>query len=101
MPMYNLLEYSDNYLRTSGSVSNYHRDELSDDANENAADNNSENKKITTSRSVDYKTKIIRGTPDDINTLDPELVVPLKCVSNFWRSLDLPLINCEIELDLS
>ena len=39
--------------------------------------------------------------PNNNNILDAEVVVPLKYLSNFWRSLDLPLINCEIELDLS
>ena len=40
MPMYNLLEYSDNYAMTSGSLWNYYRDEINDDANENNAANN-------------------------------------------------------------
>ena len=57
-------------------------------------------KKIT-SRCFDYKTKIIEATPADNNTLDTEVVVLFKYLSNFWISLDLPLINCEIELDLS
>ena len=39
--------------------------------------------------------------PNNNNILDAEVVVPLKYLSNFWRSLDLPLISCEIELDLS
>ena len=47
------------------------------------------------------KQKIIGSTPNDNNILDVEVVVPLKYLSNFWRSLDLLLINCEIELDLS
>ena len=47
-----------------------------------------------------FKTKIIGSTLNDNNTLDAKLVVPLKYLSNFWRSLDLPLINCEMELDL-
>ena len=57
------------------------------------------NKKTTTCKSFDYKTKIIGKTSND-NTLDTEVVVPLKYLSNFWRSLHLPLINYEIELDL-
>ena len=44
---------------------------------------------------------MIGNTPDDNNILDTEVAVPLKYLSNFWSSLDLPLINCEIELDLS
>ena len=47
-----------------------------------------------------YKTHLIGSTPADNNTLDAEVVVPLKYLSNFWIFLDLPSINCEIELDL-
>ena len=43
---------------------------------------------------------MIRSTPNNENKLNAELVVPLKCLSYFCRSLDLPLINCEIELEL-
>ena len=103
MPMYNLLEYSDNYSITSGSLWNFYRDEINYSANENNDANNYRinNNKSTTSKSFEYKTKIIRRTPNDNNVLDAEVVVPLKYLSNFWRSLDLPLINCQIELDLS
>ena len=60
MQMYNLLEYTENYSRTSESVWNDHRDEVSDGANEiDAADSNTENNKKLTSRSFQYKTKII------------------------------------------
>ena len=45
--------------------------------------------------------KLIGSTPNNDDRLDVEVVVPLKYLSNFWRSLDLLLINCEIELDLS
>ena len=44
---------------------------------------------------------MIGSTPNNVNRLNAEVVVPLKYLSSFWRSLDLPLINCEIELDLS
>ena len=47
-----------------------------------------------------YKTKVKGSTPDKTNRLNAEVVVPLKYLSNFWRSLDLSLINSEIELDL-
>ena len=46
-----------------------------------------------------YKTKIVGSTPADDNTIDAEVIVPLKYLSNVQRSLDLLLINCEIELD--
>ena len=58
------------------------------------------NNRKTTSKSFEYKAKVIGRTPDDNNTLDAEVVVPLKYLSNFWRFLNLSLINCEIELDL-
>ena len=48
-----------------------------------------------------YKKKLIRSTSDNNNIIDADVVVPLKTLSNFWRSLNLPLITCEIELDLS
>ena len=98
MPMHNLLQYSYNYSMTSGSLWNYYRDEINDDANENV--NNRINNKTILSKSFEYKTKLIGSMPNDNDTLDTEVVVPLKYFSNFWRSLDLPLINCETELDL-
>ena len=99
--MYNLLEYSENYSMTSGNLWNYYRDEINDDENENDNNNRLKNNKTITSKSFKYKTKIIGSTPDHDNRLNAEAVTPLKYLSNFWRSLDLPLINCEIELDLS
>ena len=51
--------------------------------------------------SFEYKTKIIGRTLANNNRLNTEIVVPLKYLSNFWRLLDLPLMYCEIELDLS
>ena len=61
MPMYNLLEYSDNYSKTSGNLWNYYRSEINDSANENNDANNYriDNNKTTTSKSSEYKTKII------------------------------------------
>ena len=99
MSMYNLIEYSDIYSMTSGSLWNYYRDEVNYNANENNADNyRINNSKTITSRSFEYKAKLIGSTP---NTLNAEVVVQLKYLRNFWRFLDLPLFNCEIELDLS
>ena len=84
---------------TSGSLWNSYRDEVKYSANEiDDNDNQINSNKTTTSKYFEYKTKIIGSTP---NILDKEVVVQLKYVSNFWRFLDLPLINCEIELDLS
>ena len=103
MPMYNLLEYSDNYSMTSISMWNYYRNEINDSANENSdKDNYRINSNNTTSSTpFEYKTKIIGRTPTNNNILEAEVVVPSKYLSNFWRSLDLPLLNCETELDLS
>ena len=76
----------------SGRLRNYYRDEVDDDANENDAANNRINKnKTTTSKSFEYKTKLIGNMPNNNNILDAEVVVPLKYLSNFWRSLDLTL----------
>ena len=70
---------------------------------ENSAnENNDTNKfrmnknKTTTSKYFEYKIKVIGTTSNYNKRLDAEVVVPLKYLSNFWRSLDLPLINCEI-----
>ena len=100
-PIYNLLEYSDNYL-TPGSLWNHYRDEVNDDANENNdAVNYRINIKKEKSKSFEYKTKITGNIQAVNNRLDGEVLVPLKYLSNFWRSLDLPLVKWEIELDLS
>ena len=97
MPMYSLLECSSNYFMTSESLWNYYKDEVNDDANENnAANSKINNKKTITSKSFKCKTKITGRIPDDNNTFDTEVIVPLKCLSKFLRFLDLPLINCEI-----
>ena len=58
MPMYNLLEYSKNYSKTSGSLWNYYRDELTDETN----DDNGPYKNIINSKSFKYKTSITGST---------------------------------------
>ena len=79
---------------TSGKFWNYFRNEMNDVANENNSDNYKKiNKKTTTSRSLDYKTKKIGNTPDNNSRLDTGVVVLLKHLSTFWRSLDLFFIN--------
>ena len=75
MPMYNLVEYSDNYSKTSGSLWQYYKD----DPNDNIAD----------SESFKSKIKITGKTPDDGNTKDVEIIVSLKYLSNFWRTLEM------------
>ena len=96
MPMYNLIEYSDNYSDTPGSLWQFKRDELNNDnINTALADNNAP--------SFKYKASIIGNTDvDGANSKkdDVKLAVPLKYLSNFWRSLEMPLINCKVELSL-
>ena len=77
MLLYNLLEYSNNYSMISGSLWNYYRDKVIDDANEIVANHRLNNHKTTSSKSFDYQTKMIRRTPTDNDTLDTEIVVPL------------------------
>ena len=102
MSAHNLLEYSDNDFMTLGNLGDHYRDKVNSDANKNNADNNKiNNNKIITSKSFEENAKIIGTASNDNNSLDTEVVVPLKYLSNFWRFLDLPLINSEIELGLS
>ena len=88
MPMHNLLEYTKNYRKTIGSLYNYYRDELSDDAD----NNNFNNIKVVNSNTFKYKNKIINNT-NNVGTIDIKLAIPLKYFGNFWRSLNIPLIN--------
>ena len=90
MPMYNLLEYSDNYQDSTGSLNQFKRDEPPDD-NADVANNTT---------SLVYKSKLMSGT-DDNNVNNVKLVVPLKYISNFFRSLEMPLVNCKIDLELT
>ena len=87
MSMYNLLEYSDNYSKTSGSLWQYYKD----DPNDN----------LTDSESFKSNLKITGSTPAAGNTKDAEIIVPLKYLSNFSRTLEMPLINCEVNLILT
>ena len=87
MPMYNLIQYSDNYLKTSVSLWQYYKDDL----NDNLAD----------SESFKSKVKITVNTSAAGNTKDAEIIVPLKHLSNFWRTLEMPLINCKVNLILT
>ena len=86
MPMYNFIEYSDNSAKTSGSLWQYYRDEP--------------NNNLANSKSFKSKIKITGGTPAGGNEKDVEIMVPLNYLSNFWRILEMPLINCEVSLIL-
>ena len=84
IPMYNLLEYNDNYSMTSGNVVNNYRDEVNDATNEDAAKYTAHNNKIRTSRSFEYKVKKMTGKTSAIATrLDTKVIVSLKYLSNF------------------
>ena len=89
MSMYNLLEYSKNYRKTAGSLWNYYRDEP------NRGINSGINYSIMVSKSFDYKANFIENSVahNDLTKNDVKIVVPLKYLSNFWRSLNLLLIN--------
>ena len=95
--MYNFIEYSDNYSDTSGSLQQFKRDEV-------LADN--DNLTIDNSQSFEYKAALIAKTVDAVagtnsSVKDVKIVVPLKYLSNFWRSLEMPLINCKVYLELN
>ena len=89
MLMYNLLEYSKNYKKTTGNLSNFYRDKPSNPLSLN-------------SESFKYKASIVGKTTGYNDSLTgAKVVIPLKRLSNFWRSLNIPLINCEVELILT
>ena len=98
MPMYNLLEYSKNYKKITGSLWNYYRDQPSSTIGANIITHS-----ILNSKSFDYKASFMENgvTHDNLTKNDVKVVVPLKHLSNFWRHLDIPLINCEVELILT
>ena len=98
IPMYNLLEYSKNYKRTTGSLWNYYRDEPN-----SSTDNDNITHSILNSESFDYKANFMENgvTHNNLTKNDVKIVVPLKYWSNFWRSLNIPLVNCEVELILT
>ena len=95
-PMYNLIEYSDNYQDSSATLYQYKRDEPPE---ANAIDHLTENN----SSSFEYKVKLLGNPVLDgaIAKLSIKVVVPLKYLSNFFKSLEMPLINCKIKLSLS
>ena len=96
MPMYNLIEYSDNYVKTTGSLWQYCKDIPARNAHGEIitfAENN-------TTDSFKFKAKITDQTGNG-GTKDVEIMVPLKYLSNFWRTLEMPLINCEVNLILT
>ena len=96
MPMYNLLEYSKNYRKTTGSLWNYCRDEPNSGAEGNIKYS------LNDSKSFDYHANIVGSvTAANLTKESVKIVIPLKHLSNFGRTLNIPLINCEIELILT
>ena len=87
MPMYNLIEYTDSYAKTSRSLWQYYRDEP--------------NNNLVDSKSFKSKIKITGKTPAAGNEKDVEIMAPLNNgSSNFWITHEMPLINCEVNLIL-
>ena len=117
IPMYNLLEHSKSYRKTIRLLYNYYRDELTNDQNNNFANIN-----VINSSPFQYKNKLLNNTynvnstrvpagggnripnPNYIanlsGTLNLILAIPLKYLGNFWRALNIPLISCEVYLEL-
>ena len=83
-----LREYSDSYSKACGGLWQYYRDEPN-------------NNNLIDSESFISKIKITGSNPADGNTKDLEIAVPLKYLSNFQRILEMPLINCEINLTVT
>ena len=96
MPMYNLIEYSDNYSKTSGSLWQYCKDISA--VNDNNAIVDFTDSNLTDS--FNFKVKMTGQTGDN-GTKNIEIMVPIKYLSNFWRTFEIPLINCEFNLILT
>ena len=96
LPMYNLIEYSDNYAKTTGSLWQYGKDIPAENINNEVivfAVNN-------LTDLFNFKVKFTGRTGNN-GTKDVEIMVSLKYLSNFWRTLEMPLINCEVTLILT
>ena len=96
MSIYNSIEYSNSYSKTSGSFWQYCKDIP-------AVNNNGEIVNFAVNNLTDsfnFKAKMTGQTGND-RTKDVEIMVPLKYLSNLWRTLEMSLINCEINLILT
>ena len=91
MPMYKLIEYSDNYSDSSGSLWGVKSDEVVDNADVTNDDN---------TPSFKQKANLIDNTEANGTKKGVKIAVPLKYLSNFWRSFEMPLIICKVELSL-
>ena len=97
MPMYNLIEYSDNYSKTSGSLWQYCKEIPAVNNAENFVDFNGAN----ATDSFNFKTKITGQTNNNGRIDNVEIMVPLKYLSNFGGTLEMPLNNCEVAIILT
>ena len=101
MPIYNLIECSVNYSDTLRGLRQFKRDEVSDNNAYLSVDSNV----IFNSQSFKYKAALVQKTEDENNgnsfVRNTKIVVPLKYLRNFWRSLEIALINCKIHLQLN
>ena len=97
MPMYNLIEYSDNYSKISGSLWQYCKEIPAVNIAGNIIDFIATN----TTDSFNFKTKITGQTNNNGEINAVEIMVSLKDLSNFWRTLELFLVNCEVEIILT
>ena len=96
MPMYNLFEYSDNYAKTTGSLWQYCKDIPARNDNDQIIIFDVNN--VTDSFNFNAK---FTGQPGNNGRKNVEIMVPLKYLSNFWRTLEMPMINCEVNLILT
>ena len=96
MSMYNQIEYNENYPDTSGSLWKFEKDEVPDNNNDLTIDNDGD----FSSQSFKYNAALVGKTSDyvDPNSFvkSTKIVVRLKYLCNFWRSLEMLLINCKI-----
>ena len=82
-----MIEYSDSFSKTSRGLWEYFKDEPNDN--------------LANSESFKSKVKLTGNTPAGANTKDVEIILPLKCLSKFWRALEMSLINCEVSVFLT
>ena len=93
MPIYNFLDYSNNQEKTTGSLWNYYRDQPKYDAVGNG--NAKMAISLTDSKSFNYETKITGELNAGENrNNDIKIIVPSKHLNNFWRMLNISMINC-------
>ena len=97
MPMYNLIEYSNNFSKTSGYLRKYCKDITAVDNDGNVVDFNGAN----AADSFNFKEKITGQTGNNGRIEGVEIMVLLKYLSNFWRAFEMSLINCEVNLILT